>query len=715
MSDFLFALDIGTRSVVGLLMKKDGDEYKLLDHYTVEHEERSMLDGQIHDIVSVSRVIQQVKKLLEEKHQIELHKVCVAAAGRALKTKRVEATKNITKQPLMDEEDIRFLELEAVQKAQFDLASDDSEENSTDYYCVGYSVLHYQLDQEEIGSLIDQQGDKASVEIIATFLPKVVVESLLSALKRSGLQLEALTLEPIAAIHILIPASMRRLNVALVDIGAGTSDIALTSEGTITAYGMVPKAGDEITEAISDHYLLDFNQAEELKKEITTNYKATVTDILGFEQEVPYDELVCQIKPTIDELATAIAEEIIELNGLAPKAVMLVGGGSQTPELTKRLALKLHLPFNRVAIRGVDAIQGLIKQEGLPIGPEYITPIGIAIAAKQNPVHYLSVIVNGRVLRLFEMKQLTVGDSLLAAGIEVQKLYGRPGMAYMIHFNGQQVTLPGSFGTAPNITLNDEPVTIDSVVKDGDMINVTKGKDGESPQYTIEEFIGETTPITISLNDTTYAMHPTVQVNNHEVPTAYLLKDGDHVTFNKNIYVRDFLDFINVNTDMNQPFSIYANDKLITYQEWSQTLKRNGNIINDHTILNNSDQLTIESGFQPTVLDLLKMEQRDYEIKINITYNQKPLTLSKPILTVFRNGKKLSLDDPIYHQDSLQIVKEKESPFIFQDIFRFISLDLQNVKGRVEMTRNGEDVTFFDQLFPNDSIEITFESIAEKH
>ena len=71
--------------------------------------------------------------------------------------------------------------------------------------------------------------------------------------------MDALTLEPIAAINVLIPPSMRRLNVALVDIGAGTSDIAITDLSTVMAYGMVPIAGDEVTEAISDQYLLDFS------------------------------------------------------------------------------------------------------------------------------------------------------------------------------------------------------------------------------------------------------------------------------------------------------------------------------------------------------------------------------------------------------------------------------------------------------------------------
>lgn len=97
------------------------------------------------------------------------------------------------------------LELSAVQHAQNSLVHPDIDKQSSHYYCVGYSVLYYRLDGDEIGSLVDQQGDEASVEVIATFLPRVVVESLISALKRANLEMEALTLEPIAAINVLIP------------------------------------------------------------------------------------------------------------------------------------------------------------------------------------------------------------------------------------------------------------------------------------------------------------------------------------------------------------------------------------------------------------------------------------------------------------------------------------------------------------------------------
>src|SRR5690606_9407463 len=137
-------------------------------------------------------------------------------------------------------------------------------------------------------------------------------------------------------------------------------------------------------------------------------------------------------------------EEILLLNGQkAPKAVMLVGGGSLTPDLPKKITEKLQLPPNRVAIRGIDAIQSLTIADDITKGPELVTPIGIAIAADKAPLQYTTVYVNDKPVRLFDINELTVGSCLLAAGIKMNKLYGKPGMAKIITINGQQVTIPG--------------------------------------------------------------------------------------------------------------------------------------------------------------------------------------------------------------------------------------------------------------------------------
>lgn len=315
MSSKIFALDIGTRSVVGIILEEENDHYHVVDMLMKEHKERAMIDGQIHNVLYVAELIKEIKDELK-KHG-PLTKVNVAAAGRALKTEQARVTTNIANRPIFTQEDINRLELQAVQQAQVQLLG-KQENDSNHYYCVGYSVLHYILDGQEIGSLLDQRGNEAAVEVIATFLPRIVIESLLAALKRADLEMEALTLEPIAAINVLFPPTMRRLNVALVDIGAGTSDIAITNNNTIIAYGMVPTAGDEITESLCDQYLLDFPVAEAVKRKLNTDETVTIQDILGFEQEIPSEEVIQTIEPAIKQLATAIGNEILKLNNQVP-------------------------------------------------------------------------------------------------------------------------------------------------------------------------------------------------------------------------------------------------------------------------------------------------------------------------------------------------------------------------------------------------------------
>ena len=82
----VFGLDIGTRNIVGTVGYKEEDEFYVVAQYVKEHETRSMLDGQIHDIGRVGRSISVVKRQLEHQLGITLHEVCIAAAGRGLKT-----------------------------------------------------------------------------------------------------------------------------------------------------------------------------------------------------------------------------------------------------------------------------------------------------------------------------------------------------------------------------------------------------------------------------------------------------------------------------------------------------------------------------------------------------------------------------------------------------------------------------------------------------
>ncbi|WP_047985124.1 cell division protein FtsA [Ornithinibacillus californiensis] len=706
--DHIFALDIGTRSVTGIILEKAGKMYRLIDYCVKEHQVRSMLDGQIHHVEEVTRVIRDVKETLEKEHG-PLNRVCVAAAGRSLKTITSTARLELNQKPITDRETIKHLELSAVHAAQNKLAAEENH-NYANYYCVGYSVLYYQIDQNKIGSLIDQSGLEASVEIIATFLPKVVVESLISALTRANLEMDALTLEPIAAIQVLIPESMRRLNVALVDIGAGTSDIAITNAGTVVAYGMVPIAGDEITESVSDKYLLDFPLAEETKRKIVIEGQATVADILGFESTISYEELIKDIDESIDKLASSIAEEILVLNGTQPKAVMLVGGGSQTPDFTNRLASKLQLPTNRVAIRDIDAIHVLEKTENLPKGPDYVTPIGIAIAAKQNPIHYISIKVNERTIRMFEMKELSIGDCLVHAGIEINKLYGKPGIASIITLNGKQITLPGEFGKAPTILLNNQEATVDTAVQNGDFIEIKKGMDGKHPEIRIEELIGYIPPVKILYNNNPFELKSAYFVNNMKQHIDYLVQDRDVIEVRTPRTLQDF--FTIVSTEKipdDAQYEVFVNNQKISFTLAETQILVNEKPVTLHYKLKENDRLTVSPKNTPTVAMLLKQMNKKYYHQLKVTFNSESVIMKQPQLTIKRKDKVLELDEIIYHNDQITIEDKIIEPFIFQDAFRYVDIDLTNANGRFMLMKNNEPTTFYEPIMDGDRLSIVWD------
>lgn len=709
----IFALDIGTRSVVGIILKELENGYEIIDIEFKEHGNRAMLDGQIHDVLSVSKLVKEIKEILETKHGA-LNKVCVAAAGRALKTKRAKASFGIAGKPIINKQDILHLELTAVQQAQKELATENMNVHSAHYYCVGYSVLRYLLDDEEIGSLVDQQGEVASVEVIATFLPKVVVESLIAALHRADLEMDALTLEPIAAINVLIPPSMRRLNVALVDIGAGTSDIAITDEGTVIAYGMVPIAGDEITEAISDQYLLDFPLAEKAKRDLSTCNEITITDILGFETEVPKEEVIQSIMGSLDKLASAISEEILTLNNnKSPKAVMLVGGGSLTPELPQLLAKRLNLPDNRVAIRGIDAVQNLEFTEGISKGPELVTPIGIAIAARKNPIQYITVAVNDRTVRLFDMKKLTVGDCLLASGIELNKLYGKPGMAMIITLNNRDITIPGIHGDPPTLTKNGQDTTLDDdTVVDGDHIVVEKGIDGEPAQIKIKDLIEVKPSLQIMLNDRPIHIDMEIYKNGKKVTIEEALTDHDIV---ETVYPKTILDlFQRLNLHpLTESFHIYLNRTKVTLPKFSTKFFKNGLETKLSSPINDKDKITIKKENQPKLIDILNEKGLSLHYQIPVIFNGEQITLHKQVLEVYRNGELLQEESLVFEGDDLQTVEKNIEPFIFQDIFRYVKIQLPSVhSGNFTLLRNGKNATFFDKLAPGDELVIQWPVMA---
>lgn len=671
--DLIFALDIGTRTVVGIVGFYENEYFKVIAAEIYEHKSRAMLDGQIHDINKVAEVVGEVKGRLETALGLKLTKVAIAAAGRVLKTSQTKLEYEIEQGREITADIVGSMEVDAIQNAQVLLDNELSADEKIPFYCVGYSVVNYFLNGYVISSLIGHKGKKIGVEVLATFLPHVVVDSLYTVMDKVGLRVAGLTLEPIAAISVTIPKDLRLLNLVLVDIGAGTSDIAITKDGSVVAYGMVPIAGDEITEKIAQEYLVDFNAAEKIKISITSGVESIkYTDILGNKKEVNNVQAMEALQPAIELLANSIADKILDFNQKAPNAVFLIGGGSQIPGLTGKIADRLGIHNDRVAVRGRDVIHNIKTKLKKLSGPESITPFGIAMMAHSSKGQdFLSVTVNGEKIQLLNSKKLTVADALILVGFNPDKLIGRTGKSLKFNYNGKPVFIKGEHGIAAEILVNDSTASLDTNITIGDNITVKAAVNGRNAVKQLKEYIINPNGLKISLNNDILKLAPQVTVNGENKNPYTDINDGDDVAIKEIVTLGQFAAEFNLDVT-NNVLTLNGEQKEMDY-----TLAENDSI--SCTARDKEPQIPAGAAGESLNLSGIAIENNLKDKGFVITVN----------------GQKIKLNE--------------DKQYIFVDVFSYIDFDLTSPKGNIILKLNGKVANFTDSIMPGDMIEIYWE------
>ena len=703
----IFALDIGTRSIIGIVAEKlENEQMRILATVRREHKTRAMLDGQIHDVPQVADLIREVKHELE-KTTGTLKSASVAAAGRALYTMTAEASVEIN--GVITDEQQRALDFSGVQAAQAKLAGSKDIDDPGRYYCVGYSTIQYTLDDIPLKSLVGQRGNTARATVIATFLPRQVIDSMQSALRDVGLEMHALTLEPIAAINVLIPPTMRHLNLVLVDIGAGTSDVAITKNGSIIAYGMVPLAGDEITEAISQRYLLDFNVAEEVKRNASAGRESKFSDILGTEYDLGPSDVIGPIMPNIQNLADSIARQVLELNGDSPQAVMLVGGGSQTPGLAALVAKALSVPENRVAVRHPESVIGV---ESIPAElktPDAVTPLGILKIASINLLHFLSVYVNEQEINLFNFRDLTVSDALLNAGIQLKKYNGRPGLGLMVTVNGEKKFFPGSLPSMAILKLDGEDTTLDALVKAGCHITVAHGKDGETPEVRLADILQIEPDFPLEINGKDVRIHQAAYVNGEAAKPDRLLADSDIVESKEPRTLGEALKAAGY-PPTGRKIRYTLNDNNAQYVVSPEILLNDAPATISEPI-HEGDRIEYQMTAEPKLSDVLDISR--LQASVTITYNDQEYEIPSASLELEVNGHKAS--PGTYLEDGSVVyyrISEKKATTVNEALLA-VGFEPPPATSRVSVSIfvNRRPVVFTDPIKNGDRLDIVIKPL----
>ncbi len=542
----VFGLDIGTRSIVGTVGYLNGGKFHVLAQRSKEHETRSMMDGQIHDIGKVGTDIAQVKRQLEEDVNRSLTEVCIAAAGRVLRTVTTHVEEVFEAEREVTDEDIYSLSTLGVERAYEEF----QKSNDTDmkFYCVGYTPMRYYMNGYQIGNLAGHKAKTVAADLIATFLPDDVVDGLYKSVELAGLHVANLTLEPIAAIQVAIPEKFRMLNMALVDVGAGTSDISITKEGAITAYGMIPVAGDSLTEIIVQHCLVDFETAERIKRNVGRMDVIEYQDIMGLTQTITGREVMEILDEAVNGMARMVADCIRELNGdKAVSAVFVVGGGGMIPTYTEKLAEELGILKERVAIRGQEVMQSIVFElDNARKDAMMVTPIGICLSYFEQSNNFIFVEFNGDRLKLYDNGRLSVADAAMQFAFPNEDLFPKRGTPLTFTVNGRARMVRGTQGEASVIRLNGDVADMYAQIHSGDRIEVIPSTAGEPAVLELGKLPELSERLHIFVNGNKIDLPKTAEVNGRTENEYYRINDGDNIMVHNFYTVREVAAILDV-------------------------------------------------------------------------------------------------------------------------------------------------------------------------
>lgn len=704
MESLVFGLDIGTRNVVGTVGYKEGNEFIVVAQCIKEHDTRSMLDGQIHDIGRVGKTIHTVKEQLEEQVGTSLNEVCIAAAGRVLKTVTTTVEYEYEEETVVTGEDVHTLDLLGIEKASKIL----KEENDTKFkfYCVGYSVVKYYLNDDVFSNLEGHKADKISEDIIVTFLPEDVVDGLYSACNLAGLEVANMTLEPIAAINVAIPEAFRMLNIALVDVGAGTSDISITRDGSIIAYGMIPVAGDEITEMLVQHYLVDFKTAEHIKLASGTEDEVEFKDIMTISHTIPAKEIWDLTESLVDRMTTAIAEKIKELNGeKTVSATFIVGGGGKIHGFTEMLADKLELPHERVALRGEEVLQEVhFEQTDIQKDPLLVTPIGICLNYYDQKNNFILIHFNGERMKLYDNSKLTVVDAAMQAGYPNDRLFPRRGKEINFTVNGKPRIIRGQSGESAVVKMNGKVVSINTPLEPNCEIVIEASTVGEDAVGTIEQLEEYTeTTIVFEVNRKTVVCPRFVEVNGVLEPPTYEIKEGDHIETRNYYTVGQLIEFMDVELDMDQEILVNNRDadmNTLVYEnfavEWTVVETRTHISDMEKEAENTENETTADVKTETVETEQIPLAEEETEAAEETVVEEAAKEPQTKTIEVIVNKETITMENKL--------------DYIYVDVFDYIEFDLNDSRGRRIVTLlNGENAEYTATLKNGDVIDIYWE------
>ena len=387
--NLIVGLDIGTSKVVAIVgeIKADG-EIEIVG--IGSHPSRGLKKGVV---VNIESTVQSIQRAVEEAELMagcEIHSVHAGIAGNHIRS--------------LNSHGIVAIKDREVSKSDVDRVIDAARAVAIP---ADQKILHI-LPQEFI--IDDQEGIKEPVGMSGVRLEARVhmvtgavsaAQNIIKCVRRCGLEVDDLILEQLSSSYSVLSEDEKELGVCLVDIGGGTTDIAVFTDGSIRHTAVIPIAGDQVTNDIAVALRTPTQHAEEIKikyacalRQLATSDETIEVPSIGDRpaRRLSRQTLAEVVEPRYEELLTLIQAELRRsgFEDLIAGGVVLTGGSSKMEGLIDLAEEIFHIPVRLGVPRYVSGLVDVVRN------PIYATGVGLLLFGSQNQAGRLQDTPGGR-------------------------------------------------------------------------------------------------------------------------------------------------------------------------------------------------------------------------------------------------------------------------------------------------------------------------------
>jgi len=377
--NFALSLDVGTEFVKALIFRIEADKGYVIGSAKQRQGLSDMQGGAVTDIQGVIENCQKALIVAQTQAKREVNQTIIGIAGELVKGTttavryiRDDATARLTFKEL--KEIVDKVQEKAFEKTRSQLAWETGH-REIDVKLVNAAVVDVKIDGFKVTNPLGFQGKEMEVGIFNAFAPIVNLGALESIASALNLDLLSIAAEPYAVARSIGLEEKPDFSAIFIDVGGGTTDIAVVRNGGVEGTKMFALGGRAFTRRIAESTDISFEKAEELK----INYSLGKTTE-KIKQQVG-EILLSDIETWLAGVELTLSEFSVDL---LPSKILLCGGGSQLPEIKKILetsAWASRLPFSKAPLvrflRPEEVVN--IKDETSSLkNPQDVTPMALA-------------------------------------------------------------------------------------------------------------------------------------------------------------------------------------------------------------------------------------------------------------------------------------------------------------------------------------------------